>query len=197
MRLRLLLLALLPLVVGACASPPEPAGQPAATASAPTTVSPAATARQRPAEPAPPGLVVPARRQPAPALRVTTFDGGSITLEDLRGRPAVVSFFESWCPICQAEQPELSAVARQFAGRAGFVGVSNHDTVAAGRRYARRFEVPYPLANDATGRTWARWRVPYQPVVVLLDSQGRIAERFDGGTTGGTVRAALAYLARE
>jgi hypothetical protein len=39
--------------------------------------------------------------------------------------------------------------------------------------------------------------VPYQPVTVLVDRQGRIAERFDGGTTGGTLRAALAYLVGE
>ena len=37
---------------------------------------------------------------------------------------------------------------------------------------------------------YLRVRVPYQPVVVLVDKHGRIAERFDGGTTGGT----LAYL---
>jgi hypothetical protein len=39
--------------------------------------------------------------------------------------------------------------------------------------------------------------VPYQPVIVLVDKQGRIAERFDGGTTGGTLRAALSYLGGE
>ena len=83
------------------------------------------------------------------------------------------------------------------AGRAGFVGVSYHDTVPDGRAYQRRFGVPYPLANDPSGRTWARWRVPYQPVTVLVDAQGRVAQRFDGGTTGGTLRAALAYLVRE
>jgi len=69
--------------------------------------------------------------------------------------------------------------------------------VAAGRSYQRRFNVPYPLANDASGRTWARWRVPYQPVVVLVDRHGRVAERFDGGTTGGTLAAALTYLLGE
>jgi hypothetical protein len=92
------------------------------------------------------------------------------------------------------EQPDLSRVAADFAGRVGFVGVSYHDTVAGGIAYQRRFRVPYPLANDPSGRTWARWKVPYQPVTVLVDKQGRIAERFDGGTTGGTLRAALAYL---
>jgi hypothetical protein len=34
-------------------------------------------------------------------------------------------------------------------------------------------------------------------VVVLVDKHGRIAERFDGGTTGGTLAAALAYLLGE
>jgi peroxiredoxin len=197
MRLRPLLLALLALVVSACATPSDPAGQPAATTSSPTAVSRAAGTGPVEAPPPPPGIITPARRQPAPALRVTAFDGSIVTLDNFRGRPAVVSFFESWCPTCQVEQPDLSKVARQFAGRVGFVGVSNHDTVAAGRAYARRFAVPYPLANDASGKTWARWRVPYQPVIVLVDKQGRIAERFDGGTTGGTLRAALSYLARE
>jgi peroxiredoxin len=198
MRIRPLLLALLPLVVGACAPSPDPAGQPPAATPSTTAASRAATAHTSPAEvPPPPGIIAAARRQPAPALRVTAFDGSTVTLDDFRGRPAVVSFFESWCPTCQAEQPDLSKVAKQFAGRAGFVGVSNHDTVAAGRAYARRFDVPYPLANDASGKTWARWRVPYQPVIVLVDKQGRIAERYDGGTTGGTLRAALTYLTRE
>jgi peroxiredoxin len=198
MRIRLLLLALLALAVGACANPSDPAAQPAATTRSTTDASGVATARKSPAkDPPPPGIIAAARRQPAPALRVTAVDGSVVDLDDFRGRPAVVSFFESWCPICQTEQPDLSKVAKQFDGRVGFVGVSNHDTVAAGRAYASRFDVPYPLANDASGRTWARWRVPYQPVTVLVDKQGRIAERYDGGTTGGTLRAALTYLTRE
>jgi peroxiredoxin len=187
MRIRFGLVALLAMAVGACATPRDSATRPAAAAA--QTV----TARAGVARP-PPGIVEASRRRPAPELRVTAFDGRTITLESLRGRPAVVSFFESWCPICREEQPDLTRVARQFAGRVGFVGVSYHDTVAGGRAYQRRYGVPYPLANDASGRTWARWRVPYQPVLVLVDTQGRVAERFDGGTTGGTLRAALAYL---
>ena len=197
MRLRPLLLVFFTLVAGACAISSESPDQPATATSSATAASRAATAERRPPGTAPPGIIALGHRQPAPPLRVTAFDGSIVNLDGLRGRPAVVSFFESWCPICQVEQPDLSKVARQFAGRVGFVGVSNHDTVAAGRAYARRFDVSYPLANDASGRTWARWRVPYQPVIVLVDRQGRIAERFDGGTTGGTLRAALTYLARE
>jgi peroxiredoxin len=196
MRIRFFMLAVLALVEGACATQQDGGGQ-AATVAPATTAARATAARKSQAKFPPRGILPAARREPAPALQVTAFDGRTVTLEGWRGRPVVVSFFESWCPICQVEQPDLSQVADEFAGRVGFVGVSYHDTVAAGRAYQRRFRVPYPLANDASGRTWARWRVPYQPVVVLVDQQGRIAERFDGGTTGGTLRAALAYLVGE
>jgi peroxiredoxin len=193
MRLRVLQLILLAVVVGACAAPQDRSGQAAPAAPAAT----ATAAPKSPANPLPPGMLAAERRRPAPPLRVTAFDGRGVDLERSRGRPVVVSFFESWCPICEVEQPDLSRVAAGYAGQVDFVGVSYHDTVAAGRAYQRRFDVPYPLANDPSGRTWARWKVPYQPVVVLVDKQGRIAERFDGGTTGGTLRAHLAYLVDE
>jgi peroxiredoxin len=197
MRIRLVLLASLCLALGACAQPGDAAGREATADPATSTPSSVAAARENPAGHAPPGLLPAARRKPAPALRVTAFDGRQVGLDGFRGRPVVVSFFESWCSVCEVEQPDLSQVAREFAGRASFVGVSYHDTAAAGRAYQRRFSVPYPLANDPSGRTWARWGVAYQPVVVLVDTQGRVAERFDGGTTGGTLRAALAYLTAE
>jgi peroxiredoxin len=203
MRTRLVMLALFSLAVGACAQPSDGIGDmgaaaPATTAAAVTAAAPAATARPNsPARYPPPGLLPAARRKPAPALRVTAFDGRTVTLDGFRGRPVVVSFFESWCGVCQVEQPDLTKVAAEFAGRAGFVGISYHDTVAAGRAYQRRFHISYPLANDSSGKTWARWGVPYQPVTVLVDNQGRVAERFDGGTTGGTLRAALTYLTSE
>ena len=195
MRIRFSMLAV---AAGACAMPADGTGPTSAAAPATTTPGPATTAQTSPARrPPPPGILPAAQRKPAPALRVTTFDGRTVTLDGFRGRPVVVSFFESWCGTCQVEQPDLTKVAGDFAGRVGFVGISYHDTVAAGLAYQRRFKVPYPLANDASGKTWARWGVPYQPVVVLIDTKGRVAERFDGGTTGGTLYAALTYLTSE
>jgi cytochrome c biogenesis protein CcmG, thiol:disulfide interchange protein DsbE len=190
--IRMMLPVLLALAVASCATPRDRA-TPAAAAGDPT---PAATVAARASRP-PRGILPTVRRARAPQLRVVAFDGTTVTLESLSGRPVVVSFFESWCPVCRAEQPDLSRVAAEFSGRVGFVGVSNHDTVEGGRTYQRRFKVPYPLANDASGRTWARWKVPYQPVVVLVDKQGRIAERFDGGTTARTLADALTYLSGE
>jgi peroxiredoxin len=96
--------------------------------------------------------------------------------------------------VCRAEQPGLGQVAREFEGQVRFVGVSNYDTVSEGRKYRRQFEVPYPLANDSSGRTWAAWRVPYQPVTVVVDERGRVVRRWDGEVEPAHLASVLKYL---
>jgi cytochrome oxidase Cu insertion factor (SCO1/SenC/PrrC family) len=96
------LLAVLVLGVAACAGDPpsgQGAGGPATTAAGPErTTAPPAT-REAAAETtrqAPQGLIPADRRQPAPGLEVTDFDGRTVSLGAFRGQPVVVNFFESW-----------------------------------------------------------------------------------------------------
>ena len=96
--------------------------------------------------------------------------------------------------MCRAEQPGLGQVAREFQDRVQFFGVSNNDSVSEGRKFQREFEVPYPLANDATGRTWAAYQVPYQPVTVVVDARGRVARRWNGSVEPEQLAPVLEYL---
>jgi peroxiredoxin len=206
MRPRFVLLALaasLAVAVAACTGDPpsgQGAGGPATTtAAAPATAAtttPPATAEAAPetTRPAPEGVIAVAHRKPAPVLQVTDFQGRTHDLARLRGRPVVVNFFESWCVVCRTEQNDLDDVAEDFEGRVQFLGVSNHDTVSEGRKYQQKFEIPYPLANDASGRTWAAWGVPYQPVTVVVDQRGRVAWRFAGLLEPGMLAPVLEYL---
>jgi cytochrome c biogenesis protein CcmG/thiol:disulfide interchange protein DsbE len=201
MRPRFSLLALaaaLAVAAAACAGDP-PSGQdaaaPATTAAAPATAPPAtAEAAPETTRPAPRSLIPVSHRKPAPPLHVTDFQGRTHDLAQLRGRLVVVNFFESWCVVCRTEQNDLDDVAVAFKGRVQFLGVSNHDTVVEGRKYQQQYEIPYPLANDASGRTWAAWGVPYQPVTVVVDQHGRVAWRFAGLLEPGMLAPVLEYL---
>ena len=203
MRPRFALLALvvtLAVATAACAGDP-PSGQgsggPATTAAAAPTTAPPATLEAAPEttrRPPPKGVVAVSHRKPAPPLHVTDFEGQTHDLAELRGRPVVVNFFESWCVVCRTEQNDLDDVAEDFKGRLQFLGVSNHDTVSDGREYQRQFEIPYPLANDSSGRTWAAWGVAYQPVTVVVDQHGRVAWRFAGLLEPGMLAPVLEYL---
>ena len=96
------LLAVLVLAPAACAGDPpsgQGAGGPATPAAGPEppTVPPATPkAASGATRRAPEGVIPADRRQPAPDLRVTDFDGRTMTLAGFRGQPVVVNFFESW-----------------------------------------------------------------------------------------------------
>ncbi len=104
MRPRLALLVLLVLALGACAADPSQgpgagaSGGPATSAAPGPTTAPSSTAKpeQTRQRPVPRGVAALADRRQAPALRVSAFDGRTVTLGAFRGRPVVVNFFESW-----------------------------------------------------------------------------------------------------
>jgi cytochrome c biogenesis protein CcmG, thiol:disulfide interchange protein DsbE len=201
MRPRFTLLALAAALLAATAAcagdPPSGQGSGGPATTAPVATAPPATAEAAPETTrrrAPHSLIPVAHRKPAPPLRMTDFAGHTHDLAQLRGRPVVVNFFESWCVVCRTEQNDLDNVANEFKGRVQFLGVSNNDTVIEGRKYQRDWKIPYPMGNDASGRTWAAWGVPYQPVTVVVDQQGRVAWRFAGLLEPGRLGPVLEYL---
>ena len=75
----------------------------------------------------------------------------------------------------------------------GFVGVSNNDTVAEGRKY-QQVRGPLPAGQRRQRPDLGRLGVPYQPVTVVVDRRGRVARRFDGGVEPGKLVPVLRYL---
>lgn len=109
---------------------------------------------------------------------VQTFDGKTFTMSEHRGSPVVLNFWESWCPQCQVEQPDLNQVFERYEGEVAFVGVSNNDTVADGKAYQQEYNVPYPLGHAPD--VWEQFKVPYQPVTAVFDGAGEVVGSVDG-----------------
>ena len=80
--------------------------------------------------------------------------------------------------MCRAEQPHLNQLAEKYEGKVSFIGVSNNDSVPDGKAYASEFEVPYPLAHAP--EVWDLYDVPYQPVTIVVGSDGEVASRIEG-----------------
>lgn len=80
-------------------------------------------------------------------------------------------------------------MAEEFRSEAIFIGVSNNDTVADGKRYRDEFEVPYALAHAP--EVWELFDQPFRPTTIVLGPDLRIEHRVDGPITLEGLRAVL------
>lgn len=133
-------------------------------------------------------------RRPGPPLPASVVVGPRATLGSLRGQPAVINFWASWCTPCQREAPAFEAFARQIRGRARLVGINWNDSAGAARGFVRRYHWTFPNLRDGDGRVGNAYGIIGLPTTFILDAQGRIAKRLTGSQSLASVREALKGL---
>ena len=136
------------------------------------------------------GSSAPARRA-APALPDEVLVAPRATLAALKGRPAIVNFWASWCGPCRKEAPEISRLAASLHGRARLVGVDYSDAASGARAFIRAHHWTFPVVRDASGRAGERYGLGGLPTTFVLDRDGAIVKRFVGPQTAATLLAAL------
>ena len=119
--------------------------------------------------------------RPAPDFTLKTFEGTTISLADLRGKPVVINFWASWCPPCRVEAPLLERTWRAYKGRGvAFIGVDLQDRLEDALRYIREFDVTYPNGPDPTGEISINYGVSGLPVTFFVSKKGEILRRWVG-----------------
>jgi peroxiredoxin len=114
--------------------------------------------------------------EPAPDITVTTVDGNTINLADLRGRVVLVSFFATWCGACMLELPELQKIWDEFHAHDGFrmLVVGREETVESVRAFSGEHDFTFPLAADADRAAFDRFATDRIPRTYLISRDGRI-----------------------
>lgn len=111
----------------------------------------------------------------APDFTLTTFDGETIRLSDLRGQVVVVNFWASWCPPCREEAPYLERTWRKYRDKGVmFIGVDYLDTERKARAYLNEFDITYPNGPDIGTRIADAYRIKGVPETFFVDKQGNL-----------------------
>jgi cytochrome c biogenesis protein CcmG, thiol:disulfide interchange protein DsbE len=129
--------------------------------------------------------------RPAPALPTGVLVPPRVTVASLRGRPAAINFWASWCTPCRQEAPALEHLARSLHGRARLVGVDWSDPLSDARAYIERYGWTFPILRDTGGAAGDEYRLTGLPNTFILDPRGRITEVLQGPHSAGALRRAL------
>ena len=130
----------------------------------------------------------------APGAALQDLEGNSVDLIDyIKGTPALIEFWASWCEQCEVLQPQLDRIQAEHGEQMKIVAVAV-GVAQSLRRVKRHFEdhnPGYPYLYDARGAAVRAYNAQTTSIVVMLDSDGK------GGYPGVGTSQALGGAAQE
>ena len=86
-----------------------------------------------------------------PDFAIQTFDGSLSSRAALEGKPVLLIFWNTWCPYCMGELPEINRVAEKFGPRGLAVLAINtgiNDSESKARAYWKKQQYVFPAGFD-------------------------------------------------
>ena len=112
----------------------------------------------------------------APDFTLTSFEGETITLSELRGQVVVINFWASWCPPCREEAPYLERTWRKYKDQGVFfIGVDYADTESKALAYLDEFDITYFNGPDIGTRISHAYRMDGVPETYYVAKNGELA----------------------
>jgi cytochrome c biogenesis protein CcmG/thiol:disulfide interchange protein DsbE len=126
----------------------------------------------------------PLQERPAPNFTLSLFDGGELSLRELRGQVVVVNFWASWCLPCREEAPALERVWREYQDNGVvFVGVNVSDVTNKALAFIDEFDISYPNGPDPYNRVSRAYGRTGVPETFIISRYGLVTERYIGAIT--------------
>ncbi|MEO8252277.1 MAG: DsbE family thiol:disulfide interchange protein [Chloroflexota bacterium] len=132
---------------------------------------------------------------PLPVFAAGTLEGTHFVSAQLRGRPAVVNVWASWCPPCVDEHPLLLDLAARHIDDLSVVGIVYQDTADGARGFLARYgNGGWPNVVDASGAIAVNLGVTGPPETFFIDADGIVRARHVGPLTRAVIAAELTAL---
>jgi len=116
----------------------------------------------------------------APMINDVFMDGQPALLSDYRGKPVMVHFWATWCPVCKLENSNVAAIAKRYPV---ITIASWSESAAEVKDFMQQHQLHMPVIVDNDGE-WAKlYGVKGVPTSFFIDADGRVRLVESGYTT--------------
>ena len=129
----------------------------------------------------------------APEISGQLLDGTPVSLEAMRGKPVLVQFWATWCPVCGLEQSSIDAIAADHQVLSIAMDEATPGQILA---YMQDQGVDYPVIHDPDYSIARQYGIRGVPSSFILDAGGNIRFVETGYTTGPGLRLRLWWAGR-
>jgi thiol-disulfide isomerase/thioredoxin len=131
-------------------------------------------------------------RQPAleqselPRINEVLISGKTFDSDVYGGKPLMIHFWATWCPVCKAEADNIERLSRYYNVVTFAVKSGSDEEI---KTYMQERGHHYRVINDEDGKWAGRFSVNAYPTSFIYDSKGRVSSSEVGYTS--TVGMAL------
>ena len=126
-------------------------------------------------------------------FEATTIDGKPFSYAAFQGKPVLLHFWATWCPICEQEQPSIESIAKDYQVISVAMQSGSAEEVLP---YMREHQLSFPVIADQDGSLSKQFGVGVVPASFVIDAKHQVRFVEIGFTTeiGLRVRLWLAGL---
>ena len=114
-----------------------------------------------------------------PTAELEDLEGNTVSLLDYveAGKPAVLEFWATWCEQCEALQPQFDELQARYGEQVSVVAVAVgvSQSVRRVKRHIADHDPGYPYLFDKRGAAVRAYNATTTSIVVVLDSDGKVA----------------------
>jgi thiol-disulfide isomerase/thioredoxin len=105
-----------------------------------------------------------------PALGVQYLDPAP----ELKGKPAIVEFWATWCPPCRKSIPHLNEINSKYKAKGlNIIGISDEDQPTV-EKFRKTLPMEYTVALDKGGELAQKFGITGIPQAFIVDKSGKI-----------------------
>ncbi|MDG4812327.1 redoxin domain-containing protein [Hydrogenovibrio sp. 3SP14C1] len=130
----------------------------------------------------------------APTLQTESITGKAIHLKDYQGKPVMVHFWATWCPICEFERDGIEAIAKDYA----VINIATQSNDDEGLlTYANVHNMNADIiVNDFDGTLMKQFGARAVPATFIIGPEGKIEFVEVGYSTSLGLKARLWWLSQ-
>lgn len=110
----------------------------------------------------------------APDVTLPTLDGGTVKLDELKGKPVLLTFWTTKCGWCRYQMPYLQAAFEEKGQEVKFIAINIGESSDAVQQFAEDEGLGFTVALDRYGAVARAYNISGIPINFLIDDQGVI-----------------------
>lgn len=95
-------------------------------------------------------------------------------LRGLRGYPAVINAWASWCPPCRTEFPLFASASIRYGRRVAFLGANTNDTLGDAQAFLTKHPVSYPSYQATLSQLGSLAAIAGLPTTIFVNRSGKV-----------------------